>query len=360
MSRLDLYLFGAFEVARNGRLLTASDWRSQQNRTILKVLAAHDGQVVTSEQLLDVLWPGDASPAARRRLHVRISQLRALLADGGAAPAVETVKGGYRFSRENGSWLDVAAFEALARQGSAALEARALETAVAAFESARALYRDDFLVEDLYESWTVARREQLREQHLTLLVELAESYAQQGRFRQAIACCHDALTADAYREPVYVRLMLYHYYAGEQAQALRIFARCRDLLQRELAVAPLPATVALMAQIRDGTLWAQADAPRYPPPAYSGRLFAVPYSLGNPPLVGRAREYAWLVERWRDPAARVVLVEGEAGIGKTRLVQALLGYAQAGGVAARQLRVDPAGEPPHAALLALADGGGVH
>jgi len=184
-----------------------------------------------------------------------------------------------------------------------------------------------------------------------MLTELAECYAQQGRYRRAIARCRQVLAADPYREAVYVRLMLYHYYAGEQSQALRTYERCRQVLTDELGVKPLPATVTLAQQIRGGTLGTVADAPRYPPPAYEGRLFEVPYSLGHTPFVGRAREYAWLVEKWQSAETQVILIEGEAGIGKTRLVDAFAGFIAAQGAQVLRARISPGERSPFAPLI---------
>ncbi|MBE0684424.1 MAG: winged helix-turn-helix domain-containing protein, partial [Anaerolineaceae bacterium] len=73
---LRIHLFGYFEMIIDGRVLSAQDWQSQQTQTIGKILIANRGKVVTSEQLIEILWPDDSFETARRRLHVRISQLR--------------------------------------------------------------------------------------------------------------------------------------------------------------------------------------------------------------------------------------------------------------------------------------------
>jgi tetratricopeptide (TPR) repeat protein len=158
--------------------------------------------------------------------------------------------------------------------------------------SALALYQGDFLQEDIYEDWTYFERERLRESHLVAMTELAECFACLGRYRRATALCQQILAIDPCREAVYVRLMLYNYYAGDPAQALRAFERCCRALDSELLVEPTQETRSLASQIRAGTLWAVEGAPRYPPPAYQGALFSIPYTLGRPPFVGRQREYS--------------------------------------------------------------------
>ena len=353
ITTLHIHLFGSFLVCRGEQPLTVQQWRSRQTRTILKVLAAHQGKVVPADQICHILWPDDPDNAAtRRRLHVRISQLRQVIDTKAGHSHILTVDGGYALNCSPNCWLDVVAFETAVTQGRSLLETKVLEQALTILQQARQLYRGDFLAEDIYESWTFLERERLRETYLTVLTEMAEAYALQGRYRQAIRLCYEILSADSCREAVYVRLMLYHYYAGEQAQALRIFAQCQSLLNEDLGVEPLPATVSLAKKIQRGQLWSDADMACYPPPAYRGRLFAVPYSLGQPPLVGRVGEYAWLVAKWHNPSSHLLLIRGEAGVGKSYLIHHFLGYAASQGafcrttLAAEQVM-------PYSAFLAL-------
>jgi len=346
---LRFYLFGPFEVFRDGQALTNQDWRSQQTRAICKVLLARRGQVVSSDQIIDILWPEDSPEASRRRLHVRISQLRSALGNGKSV--VQTVDGGYIFNTKENCWLDVDEFKTAMVEGGRFQETGYQPDAISAFEKARDLYRGDFLSEDLYADWAYADREFFRERFITLLTELSECYAQQGRYRLAIARCQEAQARDPLRETLYVRLMLYHYYAGERSQSIRTYEHCCKVLADELIVDPLASTVKLAEQIRAGTLWANAGAPHYPPPIYEGRLFEVPYALSETPLVGREREYAWLVEKWQNAETQVILIEGEAGIGKTRLVDAFSGFIAAQGTQVLRARISPGERSPFAPLI---------
>lgn len=335
MAVLRIFMLGPFRVLRDEEPIPPSAWRSQQTRTILKVLVARRGYVVPADQLLEILWPDGDPHTARRRLHVRISQLRHALDPDGLSAYILTAKGGYIFNPEADCWLDTVEFEARAEWGRRCQEGGSLAEAITTYETACALYCGNFLQEDLYEDWTFADRERLRERFLTVLTELAECYAQQGRYRRAIARCHQVLATDPCREAVYVRLMLYHYYAGEQAQALHTYERCRQVLADELGVEPLAQTTALCEQIRQRQVLPIDDTVRYPEPVYEERLFEVPYSLGRTPFVGRDGEYAWLVSHVEEAIAGrggVAVVAGEAGLGKTRLVQEVVDYACRRGV----------------------------
>lgn len=346
---LRIQLLGPFLIELDGHSLTSHDWHTQQTQTIAKILLTRRGQVVISEQLIDILWPNDPIESARRRLHVRISQLRKGLKEKGTL--VRTVHGGYLFEMDDSCWVDVDAFLSLIAQGKQCLDGGQQRQAIQAFEQARTLYRGDFLSEDLYASWTIASREHYRENYLTLLLELSECYAQQGRYRLAISSAQQAQNLDPLRETIYVRLILYHYYSGDRTQALHIYDRYRALLENDLGVSPLESTEQLVEQIRMGTLWKHAKVPRYPPPIYEGRLFDVPYALEEIPFVDRDREYAWLVSQWHDLARQVITIAGEAGIGKSRLVNAFAGYITEQGAQVIPVRLAIGEQTPTATVM---------
>src|SRR5947209_1462442 len=130
------------------------------------------------------------------------------------------------------------------------------------------------------------------------------------------------LARDTLREASYQTLMRLYGRAGDRAGALRTYERCADILRRELDVEPGPAT----RRVRDSVLKVEAasepDRPSpAPPPVVSTREI---------PLIGRETELQQLQAVWRRAAAghpSLVIVTGEAGIGKTRLLEELLDRA---------------------------------
>lgn len=330
MSPLKIFLLGQFEVLQNNLDLSHKLWQSRQLRGILKILVAARGKPVSCSQILDIIWPNEDQKTAQQHLYVRISQLRKILKYEKHDELIQKVSGGYQFGPNNNHefilnheryWIDVDEFEHLADQGRHELEQNQLQQALESFEKARDLYRGDYLVEDIYEDWTMGERERLRDRYLILITELAETFALLGLYRRAINACRQVLTIEPCREAIYVRLMLYYYYAGEKGKALQIYDQCHQVMTTELGVEPDISTKQLVEQIRSGNLWSQSEYPLYPPPNYDGRLFEVPYSLGKTPFSGRDREFAWLIQQWQAPDKPVIWIEGEAGIGKTRLVE---------------------------------------
>ncbi len=148
-----------------------------------------------------------------------------------------------------------------------------------------------------------------------------------GESEQAIETVNRWLSLDPLHEEAYVRLMRLHFVMGDRAAALQTYAMCRSILATELNAEPSAATVALAERIRNSSP-AQQEQIRTlssPPP---------PVTLWEGPLVGRTREWSHLIERYQETRgglAQVVLVEGEVGIGKTRLVTAFADWARGQG-----------------------------
>ncbi len=329
MASLQIFLFGNFEILLNHQKIHSELWQSRQLRTILKLLIIRRGKPVPGSQIIEKVWPDKNPEQAAQHLYVRISQIRKILKKSGFQDCIQTVDGGYVFQPdpflekdgELSIWIDVDEFEQKADQGREHLENRAFDQAITLFKKAITHYRADFLVEDLYEDWTISERERLRDRYLMALTEMAEAYAQTGRYRHAIDVSQKVLSVDPCRESTFVQLMLYYYHLGERSKSLEVFERCQKTLSQEMEVDPDNYTQELAQKIRAGELGENNGNGKYPPSVYSGRLFEVPYSLSETPFVGRELEFSWLVEQLQNPNPSIVWVNGESGVGKTRLLE---------------------------------------
>jgi hypothetical protein len=168
--------------------------------------------------------------------------------------------------------------------------------------------------------------------YLFVLSNLAECLALKGRYTEAIEFCKKALELDGYREELHRNLMLYHYCGGEQALALKAYRDYAQTLKEELGTEPSPELMRLKEQIESRDVPGVDEMRRYPKPRSPLKF---PYSLSRTHFVGRDKEYAlldeWLKEVQRG-MGRAVVIEGEAGVGKTRLAEEFLGYAKSHGV----------------------------
>ncbi|HNS51834.1 MAG TPA: BTAD domain-containing putative transcriptional regulator [Anaerolineae bacterium] len=327
-SGLRIHLLGSLEVWRDGQLLSPDAWPGRKARRLFLILLTHRHRTVSSDELLEWLWPTLSPKAARNSLWVAVSQLRRLLepeAHGrGSSSFVLTEPSGYRFDPAGRCDIDVEAFLGQARAGQALQQCGEWVEAIEACLAATARYRGDYLAQYPYEDWAMPTRERLREVFAETQTALAACHLALGRYQEALADARAVLDNEPWRESAWRLVMEAHYRAGEQDQALRAFARCRALLAEELGVDPLPETLALHQRI----LQIPVRPPSWPRPALPPAL-----SL-HLPFVGREREWALLsgfLQQALDGQGRVALLAGEPGIGKTRLLEELAGLSTARG-----------------------------
>jgi DNA-binding SARP family transcriptional activator len=158
-------------------------------------------------------------------------------------------------------------------------------------------------------SWLAQQRQRRVQRVRRSLAELAEMAERAGDWDDAIAHAGELIALEPLSEEAHRRLMRLHYLRGDRAAALLAFDRCEQVLKNEVGATPSPETLALL-----GTIEAAAPA------VVAAANGPVPASVLRPPrLVGRARELAALEQGWN--GGMVVALMGEAGMGKTRLLQ---------------------------------------
>jgi DNA-binding SARP family transcriptional activator len=333
---LKINLFGEFQVRRGRELIEPREWGGQKTRTLLKLLLTRPGHAFSRDEIMEALWPGVSPKAAERDLRVTVSRLRKALepnlSRGSDSRYVLRRSPGYSFNSQANCEVDAWEFEKHQNKAETAQEEGRLEEATNEYRAALELLRSEYLAEDLYEDWAMEVRREWQERRLTILSGLSECLALRGLYTEAIEMCNQASALDEYRESLYRQLMLYHYCAGEQALALRTFRRYAKTLKEGLGVSPSPEMDRLKERIEARDVPGVDTLRRYPRPR---RPLRFPYSLGRTHFVGRDKEYALLVGRLKETlegSGSTVAVEGEAGVGKTRLVEEFLGYARSRGV----------------------------
>jgi DNA-binding SARP family transcriptional activator len=158
--------------------------------------------------------------------------------------------GAYRLAPGLRLWVDVAEFERGAEAGRRLEQAGAQAAAIAEYERAATLYRDDFVADEPYEEWPVLARERLRLEHLDLLDRLSRLLFDQGRYAACVAVCRRIIELDACREDAHRRLIRCYSRQGHPHLALRQYLVCAARLRAELDVDPAPATVRLQEAVR--------------------------------------------------------------------------------------------------------------
>ncbi len=201
---LQVHCFGHFEVRRHGE--TVRDWRRDKAKTLLKLLVANHGSM-HRDALLDLLWPELEADAAVRNLRVTLHALRRAMdgqADSKSSMQYVLTRGDtYELNPVVQVWVDTQVFARTFEAATSMRRRGRLDDAINAYEAAERLYRDDYLLDDLYAEWTFVTREQLKDQYLLVLTRLAEAVLSVHDFERCIEYCHKILSKDASREDAY-------------------------------------------------------------------------------------------------------------------------------------------------------------
>ncbi|MDO9072920.1 MAG: BTAD domain-containing putative transcriptional regulator, partial [Rubrivivax sp.] len=276
----------------------------------LLLLLALDG-AAPRPRVCAVLWPGLDESTSRRNLRRELARLREA-----GVPAL---------LRADGDFLELHA--------AVALDTQQFDVAVAAGQPAQALalWRGP-LADGLsageapeFDDWLAAERERWRTRWRGALEAAAVAAEGAGAADDALTRLQTLLADDPLHERHHAAVMRLLAAAGRREAALAQYERCRALLAGELGLQPMAETEALAAMLRGAAAVVSTSDPATGPatPAATQALDAQGASaalVGLPdalPFVGRAAEVAALEEAWH--AGCAVLIEGEGGVGKTRL-----------------------------------------
>lgn len=336
----------------DGRVVEAEDFPGRQGRLIFAYLAT-SARPVPRAELADALWPQGPPPNWKRDLSALISRLRALLAAVGLDGGHSLIGAGgcYHLRLPVDAVVDVDVARRSAEQAARLLKNGDGEQALAAALAASAAARRPFLPGE-EGPWTTAVRSELEHALIAALDVAAEVLGARGEPTRALTYAEEVVRLAPFRESGYVRLMRLHIATGNRAEALGVFAQCRDLLAAELGVDPAPETEAVYLE----ALRAGLDSPI----TLSVGSEPVRAPVGNLPaatttFVGRDRDLervAASLER-----ARLVTLTGVGGVGKSRLaLEAAARFAAAYPDGAWQLeltRVGTAESVSHAVAVTL-------
>lgn len=338
MDQVRIFLFGTLRLAAGEEPIPTPG--SSRDQAMWAYLLLNRDHPHPRARLAYTFWPDSTDAAARNRLrHALYVIRRALPPAADATPWFIAEGDSVQWNPAAPAWLDVDAFEtglaAPPPPGGSPLAAWA-----AAVQAATDLYSAD-LLEALYEDWCYFERERLRRLLFSGLEGLSAAYATLGQGARAVETAQRLLSHDPLREETHRTLMSLYASLGDRANAIRQFESCREVLARELDVAPMGETVALYEQIMRDPPRAAAAPPSdglhapipAPAPAQSAprRLPIAPTPLvGVAPLVGRAEALDFLTAQWERAqrgAGCFVVVSGEAGVGKTRLLAEFINAA---------------------------------
>lgn len=245
---LRLYLTGTICIEYGESLLEERSFPSRQCRLALAYLALERQRPVPRDELAEVIWGGAIPPAWDAALSAIISKLRGALKTFEQPCGVDTAFGCYQLRLIDGAWVDVDAAANAIHDAEGALRAGDARRAWGPANVAAIIARRSFLPgEDA--DWIEARRGKLRSILVRALDCLSDVLMANGDSTLAIEASAESIALEPFRETGYQKLMRAQAAAGNRAEALRVYERCRRLLAEELGADPSPQTEALYLQL---------------------------------------------------------------------------------------------------------------
>jgi SARP family transcriptional regulator, regulator of embCAB operon len=246
-SPLRLYLTGRVMAERDGHVVDEKRLPGRQGPIALVYLALERARPVPIDELADAVW-GESLPRAwETALSAIVSKLRSALGDFGLG--VSTVSGRYQLALPPEAWVDIEAARTALDEAEGRVRAGRFRDAwgpgnVAASISGRAL------LPGVDVEWAQRTRQNLQSVRVRALSCLASAALSNSEWPLAAQFARTQVELEPFRESGWQQLMRALAGAGDRAEALRAYAQCRDLLQKELGVAPSRETEALLAELR--------------------------------------------------------------------------------------------------------------
>src|SRR5262245_10998542 len=324
MARLSLSLLGGFQARLD---LDPPLLLPAKAQALLAYLAIRPGQTHPRDKLAALLWGATDEEHARSSLRHTLFDIRQTVR--GVSPDPLVSDGKTVALRSDALDVDVLTLKRLIAEGTPA-----------ALEQVAALYQGDLLEglsvdEPPYEEWLVAERERVRELVLEALARLLGYQSKSEPTERAIQTAIRLLSLDPLQEAAHRALMRLYARQGRRGAALRQYQICVDLFQRELGAEPETETKQLYQEILQRR---PTETVRRPYVVAPSRGSSQPLRVQSPrrqtPLIGRENELGRLRQALRKlgPEQKsVFIVLGEAGIGKSRLVEEISGEALASG-----------------------------
>lgn len=317
----EVHLFGAIELRTGERVVGPRDFGGIKPKQIFELLVLARGGRVSKERLAEQLWDGALPQNVSATLETYVSVLRRVLATDGQRTPIVTERGAYRLD-----WsafdLDLDRFDEFTREAPGT-ERRARR---ASLERAIDLAVGQVLEDEPYSGWAL----ELRERYCRLLtlarIEAAELAVIDEDHKAAIRHAERAIDADALSEGACRALMVGQYALGRREEAIRVYQRCASALADDLDSNPDALTVQLHGAIQRREHWRVAA--RLTMDGFGGADAdgVAPPRVGLP-LLGRQDTLGSLTRLVEDANSRrfsFVLIEGERGSGKTRMLEELM------------------------------------
>ena len=324
-----IFLAGRIAAVVDGHRADERTLPGGQARLALALLVCLRQRPVSRDELAENLWPSQRPRTWEPALRGVVGRVRGFLISAGLGDAgvVRASAGAYHVHLPTDLEVDIERASSDTLEAENALVAQEPALAQELASGARALLGRPFLP-GVDAPWLSDKRRELSGLHVRALEALAEARLVLGESRHAATAAQEAIALDGFRESAHRLLIRAHVQAGEVAEALLAYERCRQLLATELGASPAPETQALhTAVLRDGAPPEQTVRPPSERSRSPARRDVCPYrglrmfeEDDADLFFGRSADVSRLLERLE--ARRFLAVAGPSGSGKSSLVRA--------------------------------------
>ena len=339
MAQLSISLLGPMQTHLAEKPVVT--FESNRVRALFAYLAVEATRTHHRQKLAALLWPDWPDATARKNLRSALPNLRKAISDHQADPSFllitrETIQ----FNPASNYQLDVKTLLQATEQGSSAT-IQQVETAI---DLCRGEFLEGFSLADSppFEEWLLILRERLQRRILAALQRLASHYEFEGDYGRACYYARRQIELDSFREEAHRHLMQLLATTGETSMALAHYDQYQNLVSAELGTQPAPETIRLFTQIKTGTfdagreqssLWQPIVTASQPSKFLPTFLASVQPSRTSHKavFVARQKELTQLtahLEAALVGQGKIIFVVGDAGSGKTRLLQEFAHFAQ--------------------------------
>jgi len=345
---MSIALFGGLKIRLDGRDLTGL-LPGRQGRALIAHLTLNRHRSISRDELLDVLWPERPPASPEAALSSVLAKVRRAL-----EPATIDGRHALTLRLPEGAQIDVETLDAQIERAERALADADATTALASAQAALALLAQP-LLPDLDGAWIEPWRERFGDLTPRALDTAARAGIALGarRLPSAERAAASLVKLEPFREGGYALLMRAQAEQGNAAEALRTFEQLRSLLRDELGASPSAPLIAL----HESLLRAQEQAPGVPPIAAQTTdrvLPAATVQMIGGAFVGRDEHVQRLRARWASchpGPSQLVLLVGEAGVGKSRLAAEFADEVHANGGTVLYGRADEEALLPHQSFV---------
>lgn len=312
---LRVFLLGDFCIYQD--LIPIKEIISPRLQSLFSTLILNPGVPQNRSHIAFLFWPDSSEKQARTNLRNLLHQLKSILPESG--PYIESNSQSLMWLPNSEYEVDVLEFKEAIAKAEEAASRFDFKEAQSAYQAAIEVYRGD-LLHNCYDDWVIPYREDLRRIYISALEKLIRLLKDMQNYASAIQYANCLLQTDPLHELTYQLLMRLLALNNDRAGALRVYHACETVLQRDLSIKPSKSTQEAYEALLGEEV--QAFLPTSPPAFF--------------PVIGRDGEWSQMLKAWKNvtlnQGPKLLCLCGEAGIGKTRLLEEMIRWVKNQGI----------------------------